>query len=275
MTVESHQPWQKVGGSAAENYERALVPAMFAPWAATLVGLAGIHPGERLLDLACGTGVVARMAATKVGISGRVVGLDINGAMLAVARELPPVGGAAIEWVEASALDMPLVNGSFDVVLCQQGLQQFPDRPQALREIHRVLAPNGRLWTSVWGRIDGSPAMAALVDALGKHVGPQAANNRRAPFALGDADQLRDLLEDGGFREVRVQTLAKSVDFASPEAFVEAQLSATPLSTLGALTLETHRAIEQDVHAALHDYLQNDRLIVPMEAHIATARRGD
>jgi SAM-dependent methyltransferase len=160
-------------------------------------------------------------------------------------------------------------------VLCQQGLQQFPDRPTVLREIHRILTSNGRLWASVWSRLDGSPGMAALVDALGRHVGPQAADNRRAPFALGDANQLRDLLVDGGFHEVRVQTLTKSVDFTSPEAFVNAQLSATPMSTLGTLTEETHRAIERDVRAALRDYLRNDRLIVPMEAHLATARRGD
>jgi SAM-dependent methyltransferase len=208
-------------------------------------------------------------------MSGRVVGLDINAAMLAVARELPPVDGVTVDWVEASALDIPLPDASFEVVLCQQGLQQFPDRPKALREIYQVLAVGGRLGASVWGRLEGSPGMAALVAALGRHVSPQAADNRRAPFALGDASQLRNLLVDAGFRDVRVRTLTKPMHFASPEEFVDAQLSATPMSTLGTLTEETRGAIARDVRAALHQYLQNDSLAVPMEAHIATARRGD
>ncbi len=126
-------PWQQVGGNAAEVYERDLVPAMFAPWAPVLVDAAEVRPGDQVLDVACGTGVVTRLAAERVGSAGRAVGLDSNAAMLAVARSLPPVNGAAIEWYEASALRMPLPDAAFDVVLCQQGLQQFPDAPTRAR----------------------------------------------------------------------------------------------------------------------------------------------
>ncbi len=214
--MASQPRWQQVGGNAAETYERQLVPAMFAPWAPKLVDLAGVRPGERVLDVACGTGVVTRLAAERAGSAGRVVGLDINPAMLAVARALPPVGGAPVEWLEASALAMPLPDAAFDAVLCQQGLQQFPDRPAALREMRRVLAHDGRLAVSVWSRIEGSPRMAALAEALERHAGPEAANNRRAPFALGDPAQLHDLLAGAGFREVRVRTLAETARFPSP-----------------------------------------------------------
>jgi SAM-dependent methyltransferase len=261
-----------VGGNAAEVYERHLVPAMFAPWAPKLVDLAGVGAGERVLDVACGTGVVTRLAAERVGSGGRVVGLDINGAMLAVARALPAVTGAPIEWMEASALEMPLPDADFDVVLCQQGLQQFPDRSTALREMRRVLAPSGRVALAVWSRIEGSPGMVALVEALERHVGIEAANNRRAPFALGDADEVRDLLVGAGFCDVEVQTMVETARFPSPEELVAYQLAATPLSTLGALTEEARRAIEVDVRVALGNYVHDGELAVPMEAHIALAR---
>lgn len=271
--MASDPRWQQVGGNAAEVYERHLVPAMFAPWAPTLIDLASVQPGERVLDVACGTGVVTRPAAARAGRAGRVVGLDINAAMLAVARSLPAIEGAPIEWLEASALEIPLPEAAFDVVLCQQGLQQFPDRTAALREMHRVLAPGGRLAASVWSRIEGSPGMAALVSALERHVGLEAANNRRAPFALGDADELRGLLAGAGFRDVRVRTLVEAARFTSPEALVEAQLAATPLSTLGTLTDETRQAVARDVRAALRPYLHDGDFSVPMEAHVVLAGR--
>ena len=261
--------WQQVGETAAETYQRQLVPAMFAPWAPILISLAGVQPGERVLDVACGTGVVARLAAERTGAAGRVAGLDVNPSMLAVARALPPVPGAPVEWLEADVVAMPLPTGSYDVVLCQQGLQQFPDRPAALREMRRVLAPGGRLALTVWSALGGSPGMAALVDALERHVGTEAANNRRAPFALADPGQVHALLTAAGFQEVQVRTLIATARFPSPEDLVAAQLAATPLSTLGALTAQTREAIVRDVETALGAYRSDDGLAVPMEAHLA------
>src|SRR6266545_3885805 len=137
--------WQ-LTGSAAERYERVLAPAIFAPFAEDLVELAQLQDGERVLDVASGTGVVARHAAQKVRTTGRVTGLDLNQGMVEVARSLPPVPGAApIIWIEGSALAMHLPDAVFDVVLCQQGVQFFPDRPAALREMRRVLVPGGRV----------------------------------------------------------------------------------------------------------------------------------
>lgn len=263
--------WQQVGGNAAEVYERHLVPAMFAPWAPRLVEAVDVRPAERVLDVACGTGVVTRLAAERVGGAGRVVGLDLNAAMLAVARSLPPAPGAHIEWCEASALAMPLPDAAFDVVLCQQGLQQFPDRSTALGEMRRVLRSPGRLAASVWGRIERSPGMAALVEALERHVGVAAANNRRAPFALGDADELRSLIDAAGFRDAAVRSIVGSARFPSPEKLVEYQLAATPLSTLGGMTDQARVAVIQDVRAALQAYVDNEGLTFPMEAHLVVA----
>jgi ubiquinone/menaquinone biosynthesis C-methylase UbiE len=263
--------WQQVGGNAAEVYERHLVPAMFAPSAPLIVEAADVRPGERVLDVACGTGVVTRLAAERAGSAGRVVGLDFNVAMLAVARSLPPGPGAQIEWCATSALAMPLPDEAFDVVLCQQGLQQFPDRRAALGEMRRVLRPAGRLAASVWGRIERSPGMAALVEALERHVGVAAANNRRAPFALGDADELGGLVEAAGFRDVAVRPVVISARFPSPEKLVEYQLAATPLSTIGGMTDLARAAIIQDVRAALLAYVDDDGLTFPMEVHLVVA----
>lgn len=263
--------WQQIGGDAAEIYERHLVPAMFAAWAPLVVDAAGVRAGERVLDVACGTGVVTRLAAERVGSAGRVVGLDVNAAMLGVARSVAAPAGPAIEWCEASALAMPLPDAAFDVVLCQQGLQQFPDRPAALAEMRRVLVPGGRLAACAWGRLDASPGLAALVAGLERHVGAAAANNRRAPFALGDADELRTLVAGAGFQGVSVQTRTQMAHFPSPEKLVAYQLSATPLSTLGGLSDQVFAAVVEDVTSALRDYLTHDGLTFPMEAHLATA----
>lgn len=270
--VEYHPPWQQVSGNAAEVYDRQLVPVMFAPWAPKLIDLAEVQPSEHVLDVACGTGVVTRLAAKRVGTAGRVVGLDINTAMLSVARRLPLVDGAAVEWLEASALEIPLPDAAFDVVLCQHGLQQFPDRPAALREMRRVLELGGRMALCVWSRIEGSPGMAALAEALERHVGAEAAANRRAPFALGDPVQLRTLAEDAGFRDIDVHTVLETACFPSPVALVAYQLGATPLSTLSAVPEEAQQAVARDVRAALQPYLHDGRLAVPMEAHFALAR---
>jgi ubiquinone/menaquinone biosynthesis C-methylase UbiE len=135
--VNSQSQWQ-FAGSVPENYERYLVPALFKPWAEDLVEMATLRSGDRVLDIACGTGIVARTAAKRLGDNGSVVGLDVSGPMLATARTAPE--GAAVEWQEGSAVKLPMSDATFDVVFCQQGLQFFPDRIATLREMHRVLS---------------------------------------------------------------------------------------------------------------------------------------
>ena len=143
-----------------EIYQREMVPASFARWAPDLVDLGAVGPGQRVLDVACGTGVVTRLAAERVGSSGRAVGLDVNADMLAAARAASP--GSRIEWHEGSALALPFPDASFDVLFCQQGLQFFPDRAAGLREMRRVLVPGGRLALSCWRSVDHQPGMRAL-----------------------------------------------------------------------------------------------------------------
>jgi ubiquinone/menaquinone biosynthesis C-methylase UbiE len=273
----TQEQWQ-LDGSAPELYQRYLVPAITAAWAADLVDQAAPRPGERILDVACGTGVVARVAAERVGRTGRVTALDINPGMLAVARSLPAAPGAAIAWHEGSVLALPFPDAAFDVVLCQLGLQFFPDRTAALREMRRVLAPDGRLAVSVFGPIEHSPATHALANALDRHVGPEASVVKRNEHALADPEALAALVAGAGFRDVAIRTTSKPARFPSPADYVRIQLAATPLASLVARQDAVRRqslvgALIEDVDAALAPYLGSDGLSVPWEVHTVLATR--
>lgn len=257
-----------LGGNLPDLYERDLVPTIFAPWAADLLD-AALRPGERVLDVACGTGVIARAAAPRVGPTGTVVGLDLNPGMLAVARARPPVAGAAIAWREGNALALPFADRSFDAVVCQQGLQFFPDRPAALGEMRRVLASGGRVALAVWRSIGHSPGFAVLAEALARHVGPDLLTG---PFSLGDAAEVGALLAGAGFRDVTIRAVAKTLRFPSPTAFVTQYVAASPLAEpVGRVDERARAALVADVAAGLRAYVDADGLAFPIESHLATA----
>jgi len=273
---EHEQQWQ-LDGSAPELYERYIVPAVTALWAADLVERAAPRPGERVLDVACGTGAVARLAAERVG-AGRVVGLDINAGMLAAARSLPPRAGQSIEWHEGTALSMPFPDAAFDLVFCQLGLQFFPERPAAMREMWRVLAPGGRLALNVYGSIEHNPAAHALADALDRHLGPRASASRRAEHALADADELRGLVDGAGFRDVTIHTITQRVRFPSAWEYVRITLAATPLASVVS-GMESGRrealveALAGELTASLPPHAGERELTFPQEAHVLLARK--
>ena len=201
--MRPEEQWQ-VSGSAPEAYEHYLVPTLFTPWAEDLVDRMALRPGERVVDVACGTGIVARLAAHRINPGGAVTGLDLNAGMLSVARSLSPPADVTMEWREGSAMTLPFANATFNVVLCQQGLQFFPDRLAALREMYRVLVPGGRLGLSVWRPLRQNPYMAALGDALERRVNAEVATGMRTVCSMGDAEALRSLLLQAGFRDARI-----------------------------------------------------------------------
>jgi SAM-dependent methyltransferase len=273
MSVQGQ--WQ-VADNAAEIYERALVPAVFGAWAPLVVALADPRPGERVLDVACGTGVVARLAAQHVGRIGNVVGLDLNPGMLAVAaagaNQTPT--DSAITWQQASATKMPLPDGSFDIVYCQLGLQFFPDRPAALREMCRVLVSGGRLGLMVWRGIEHCPGFGILAEALARHVGGEAAGIMRAPFGLDNVEELRELIETAGFREIAIRPIAGTVRFPSVARFVRDYVAGSPLAGhVAKVSDETRAALVSEVGDALSSYVEGGALTFPIEAHLASAKK--
>lgn len=267
------EKWQ-LGGSAPEVYEARLVPAIFGPWAPLLVAKAALHAGERVLDVACGTGVVTRLAAQQVGPAGQVVGLDLNAGMLARAKAAPSPPGAVVDWREGDAGALPFEAGSFDAVICQLGFQYFPDRERAAREMCRVLKPTGRLVALVWRGLSHSPGFSVLATALERNVSTAAAAVMRAPFVFGDnPDEFRGLLAQAGFRTVRVGSDVRMVRFSSPTDFVQYQVAGSPLSPHVAAVGDAEReTLLREVTAAMQAHVNDDGLAFPIEGHIAVAQ---
>jgi SAM-dependent methyltransferase len=265
--------WQMTG-VGPEAYERHLVPAIFAPWATVLLDLADLRPGERVLDDACGTGVVARAARSRVGASGTVTGVDLNPGMLEVARIVSGEAGQSIGWREANLEALPFADGAFDVVLCQQGLQFCPDKSAAVSELHRVLCEGGRLALSVWRDIGHSPYIRALSGALADHLGADASQRMSAPCSFGSADALRDVMKQGGFKDVRIRIDVLPMRVSSLEEFLPAQFVATPLAAdVAALDERARAALFADIERRLLPYMDDAGLAVPFEAHSIIASR--
>jgi ubiquinone/menaquinone biosynthesis C-methylase UbiE len=263
---------------AAENYDKNVVTYTMRPFAAILLELADPRPGERVLDVACGTGVVARQAARYVGVTGHVVAVDINPAMLTVARSLPAPEGAAIDWREGSALALPLPDATSDVALCQHGLQFFPDRPAAVRDMYRVLRPGGRIAVAVWRSLEHNPASQLIWEAMARHLNTTTASLLPS-FTLGDAEELRGLLESAGFVDVTVRARPYTVrEPRSPQLIARLLASAAGLvPAYAALGTEKRaalaQAIEGEIGAALENYVEGEEQLYPMSAHIALARK--
>lgn len=251
------------------NYERYFVPAIGAPLAHDLIELAELRPGERVVDVACGTGVVTRLAAERVG-DATVAGVDISPGVLAVARQA--AGDAAIEWHEGSAESLPLADRSFDVALCQMGLQFVHDRPAALRELHRVLAPGGRAVLNVPGPTP--PALAVLEELLRRHLGPEAAGFVATVFSLHDPGELRALLEEAGFAEVQARSEGRTLHLGPPQDFVWQYLSSTPVAAAaGALDPQEHAELQREFAAGCESFVEDDELVVEVGVTSAAARR--
>lgn len=258
-------PWGRAG-SYPELYEQLAVPAFFGPFADDLVERAALAPGVRVLDVATGTGAVARRAAAA---GARVTALDLTDAMLDVARGVP--GGESVTWVQGDALDLPFEDEAFDVVLCQQGLQFLPDLAGGLGEMRRVLAPGGRLLGACWDAIDRNGVFASVFEALAERV-PDVAAVARTPFAM-TADRLAGAARAAGLADVEVGEVTLGGAWASTDLAVRTFLDGTPM----ALVLATRppdevaalraSALERVTAIAAAD----GTVTAPMTTHLLTA----
>lgn len=233
--------WQLVDNSA-QAYERYLVPAIFTAFADELVE--DVTPGTRVLDVACGTGIVARRAAAK---GAAVVGVDLNEQMLDVAR----AADAAIEWIEADAAALPLPDDTFDRVYCQQGLQFMPEPAAAVAEMRRVLAPGGRLTVSVWRPSETYEILAGLMDAENAAV-------MRSPFERGEE---LSALVDG-----HVRIAIQPVRFPSVAELLRQEVASSPMS----LTVDD--GLEEAFAAAIRDRIDDDGVVFAIETYVVTAQ---
>jgi ubiquinone/menaquinone biosynthesis C-methylase UbiE len=250
----------------ADVYDEQFVPALFRPWGAAVCDAADVRRGQRVLDVACGTGALTGVAAERVGSGGVAIGLDANAQMLAVARRKL----ADIEWREGRAEALPFADASFDRVVSQFGLMFFEDRAAALREMWRVLRPAGRMAVAVCDAVERSPGYAALAALLQRLFGNEVAEAFRAPFALGDANRLLDLCRDAGIDGASVARHQGSVRFASIDALVSTERAC--VWTLGGLLDDAQfERLRSDAQAALAPFVADGAVVFSMPALIVTA----
>lgn len=255
--------------AAAQAYEDLHVGALFAEWAPRVLDAADVHAGCDVLDVACGTGILARTAVPRVGATGSVTGLDLDPAMLAVAARLSP----SADWRQADAADLPFEDAAFDAVVSQFGLMFFPDRAQAIGEMVRVLRPGGRLAVAVWDELEASPAYPIEVELLERIAGPTAADALRAPFVLGDTDALEKLFSSAGVGAVEISTVNGLAHFPSVRSMVEADLRGW-LPVMGVhLDTSTIERVLGEAEDALGRFITTDgTLVFDSPAHIITAK---
>ena len=258
----------QVTGNAAEIYEEFFVPALFSEWSARVVEAARLSPGQKVLDVACGTGVLARRAFERVQPGGAVTGLDRNDGMLAVARRK----ASGISWLSGRAESLPFDEGAFDAVVSQFGLMFFEDQVKALAEMWRVLRPTGRLAVAVWGPLDRFPGYAALATLLDRLFGPQIAGALEAPFKLGDTGVLSSLFAKADIPGATISTPLGKVRFPSIESWVRTEIKGWTLADV--LDDAQYETLQRESQKELATYVRPDGSVeFAGPAHVVTAAK--
>ena len=260
-----------VATAFTEIYERVLVGPLFRPFAEQLVSRVALTRGDSVIDVACGTGIVTRIARERLGPEARIVGVDVAQAMLAVARTVDPT----IDWREGNAVSLPVIaREHFTVLTCHQGLQFMPDKPAAIREMRRVLAPGGRVAIATWRLLEEVPGMRDLNAVVERHVG-RIVDSRHS---FGDANALKQLLVDAGFTDVQVGTLAHDVQFADGRLFARLNaMAAIGMSVQGKAMNEAERGelagrIATESQDVIAKATKNDMFVLPLTTNVATAK---
>lgn len=253
----------QVTRSAAEVYEAFFEPALFQEWAPRLADAARVEAGERVLDVGCGTGVLAREAVRR---GATVTGLDRNPGMLAVAGRTAP----AVDWRAGMAESLPFAEGSFDAVVSQFALMFFEDRAAALSEMRRVLRSDGRLAVAVWDVLDHSPGYAAMAALLQRLFGSEVADQLRAPFLLGEIAVLRSLFAEAGLADVEIRTLEGTARFPSIDSWIHTDVKGWTLADM--IDDAQYDKLLAEARKDLTAYvLPDDTVAFAIPAHIVTA----
>jgi ubiquinone/menaquinone biosynthesis C-methylase UbiE len=260
-------------GNSAENYERDFVPAIAIPVSVELLRAADFQPGERVLDVGCGTGLIARSAAETVGARGSVAGIDISPDMIAVATSLPAPGVAPIDWHQGDATALPFPDESFDVVICQLTLMFMEDRLAALGEIHRVLAKGGRVLINTRGAIQ--PPFELMEQSIVEHISPDLAGFVRMVFSMHDPEVHRTLLGDAGFEHVESTIHTATFDLPAPAEFLWQYINLTPMGPFVANAPEAAKnAMETQVAKTWAPYMREGRTPIQQPMILATGARS-
>ncbi|MCR9213184.1 MAG: methyltransferase domain-containing protein [Proteobacteria bacterium] len=257
----------QLSGSAPDIYENTMVPLWFGRWAKALMTIASLDAGERVLDVACGTGVTTRLAKRDVGANGSVTGLDINASMLMKARELAP--DMDITWVESDVVGTELPSDDFDAIISQHGYHYFPDQHAALKEFYRILAPNGRIVMSIW---DGHSAYTkAICAAVEKFISPEIAMKQRSQRETPSPETLLAQVSKAGFRNTEVVRQELSIEVPLAAEFVPLHLGSMPIANaFHSLPDNKKEALISDVAQTLNCHIVGNQLIYPDAVNVVT-----
>jgi ubiquinone/menaquinone biosynthesis C-methylase UbiE len=267
MTKMTEAKAGQVSMTAAEIYDRQFVPALFGQFAPELADALSLRNGEAVLDVGCGTGIAALAAADRVGPAARVAAVDINPAMLAVARGKSD----RIEWHEAPAETLPFDDHSFDAVMCQFALMFLADRTTALREMRRVARPGGQIGLLVWDSVANSPGYDILIPLLGEVVGPEAAEALSAPFCLGARADIETELTRAGLSPARILTLNGTARHASLDGWIDTEIGGWTLAeTVSDMQKARLKTLVKDRLARFQD--PDGRVAFPAPAHLVIVR---
>jgi SAM-dependent methyltransferase len=263
--------YQHFTGTAAENYQRDFVPAIATPVSRELMRVADLQTGERVLDVACGTGLITRLASERVGANGTVTGVDIAPDMIDVAKRVPAPNGAAIQWRVADAAALPIADASVDVVLCQMGLMFLENRVAAITEMARVLVPTGRVAINTPGRIQ--PLFATLERSIVDHISRDLGGFVGAVFSMHDPEAVAALLREGGLRDVSTRVATATFRLPVPAEFLWQYINLTPMAALVRQAPEPAKAaMEEQFVAGARPHVVDGVTIVEQPMVIATGR---
>lgn len=270
---ENMAPEKPLDTTAAEAYEKLILPAFMLPLIRGVIELAAPRPGERALDVACGTGLAMRLVAPRLAPGGAVAGLDFDPAMIAVAQTIVECpAGVTVSWHCASAQAMPFESGSFDLAFCLQGPQFFPDPAAGLAEIRRVMKSGGRLFVTVWSALERCRGHYMVMRGLERRqVDPTPLVKA---FSLGDADKLHGLAAAAGFRDVNVRPAGARARFQSARHFVDALAAGAVAArhALARLPDEQRAAFLEEMKTEFRQYEDGDGVATPIEQLVLVAR---
>ncbi len=265
--------WQ-LSDDGPEVYERYIVPAFSGAWAKDIVKRSELKKSDRILDLACGTGIVARTVSEFLGASKQITGVDVNEIVLKKAIEIASNKSLSIEYIKTNVNKLPFPDESFDLVLCQQGLQYFPDKLLSLKEVNRILSKKGRVVFSVWSTIDHSPFYKTLYRALEEYIGIDAASILSSAYILEDPENIREMFENTGFKDINIRLVIKQMRYKSLDEFLYGGLAASPFAK-DILALDESKRNEMFlmIKESISDYIDDYGLAAPMESYVVSAVR--
>ena len=266
MTTVSYRSFT---GTAAENYERYFVPKIATPVSVAVLEAAALQPGERVLDVACGTGLIARLAAERIGSSGTVTGLDLSPDMINVARAVSP---SDIRWHVGDAASLPFADDSYDAVLCQMGLMFMQDRHAAVAEMRRVATSGGRVVVNTPGVIQ--PLFALMEQALVDHISADLGGFVQAVFSMHNAEEVASLLRDGGLLDVTAAASTATLNLGAPAEFLWQYINLTPMSPFVAqASVEAQEAMERHVVESWQPFIRNGAMLMNLPMVVASGRK--